>query len=104
MSIIKRISEFLQRKANLPQAPIACIADQLHLIPVNVHLRVHDVHGLHVQVSDRDTCQLLICRKLIQPLLRHPEGHADLNHTFPDNIPLRGSCLCHAAAVCLHIR
>ena len=80
--------KLLQHKTHLPQAPIACITDQLHLIPVNIHLRVHDVHGLHIQVSDRNACQLLISRKLIQPPFRYTEGHADLNHTFSYNIPL----------------
>ena len=40
----------------LLQAPIACITDQLHLILVNIHLRVHVVHGLHVQVSHGNVC------------------------------------------------
>ena len=43
--------ELLQRKTHLPQASIACIADQFHLIPVNVHLCIYDVHGLHIQIS-----------------------------------------------------
>ncbi len=46
--------KLLQLKAHLPQAPVACIADQLHLIPVNIHLRIHDVHGLHIRIAYRD--------------------------------------------------
>ena len=61
-------------------------------------------HLMDVQVSDCNTRQLLISRKLIQPPFRYTEGHADLNHTFSYNIPLRGSSLRHATAVCLYIR
>ena len=50
--IIKLFLKLFQRKGHLPQASIACIADQLHLIPVNVHLRVYDLNTSFLRHND----------------------------------------------------